>query len=525
MFTTRFTPASIRRCLLVLLTLLTAQVHAATYYLDSRLGNDNNDGLKQTSAWASLDRVNATTFAPGDRILFKAGTVYAGQLRPQGSGAIVEGIVRPIEVGVWGDGPRPRIEARGLTREALELHNVEYWEIEGLEITNTGEERAPRRAGVLLRLNDFGTALHIELRNLYIHDVNGSNVKAEGGGAGISIEVSGRTTPSRYDGLLIENCRLERCDRNGITGGGSTSRNNWFPSINVVIRGNVLEDIGGDGIVPMGCDGALVEYNVLRNSGTRFPPGDAAAGIWPWSCDNTIIQFNEVSGQRGHWDAQGFDSDWNCSGTLIQYNYSHDNEGGFLLVCNNGGSRGSDNVGNVGTIVRYNLSVNDGYRSTGEHAGFSPIFHISGPVRGTRIYNNTIFIWNRPDMLDHTLVKFDTWGGWPDDTVFANNIFYGAGWSTFDYGQSTNHRFINNLYFGEFRRMPDDPRALTVDPMLRQPGNHDSGLAAATAYRPREGSLAIAAGTPIENNGGRDLLGQPIPTDRPPTIGAIEFGR
>ena len=33
-----------------------------------------------------------------------------------------------------------------------------------------------------------------------------------------------------------------------------------------------------------------------------------AAGIWPWSCDNTLVQFNEVSGHKAPWDAQGFDS-------------------------------------------------------------------------------------------------------------------------------------------------------------------------------------------------------------------------
>ena len=36
-------------------------------------GDDGNNGTSQDSAWRSLDKVNATTFAPGDKILFKAG--------------------------------------------------------------------------------------------------------------------------------------------------------------------------------------------------------------------------------------------------------------------------------------------------------------------------------------------------------------------------------------------------------------------------------------------------------------------
>ncbi len=52
----------------------------------------------------------------------------------------------------------------------------------------------------------------------------------------------------------------------------------------------------------------LIEYNVMRNCPDMLPDTEAAAGIWPWSCDNTLVQFNEVSGHKAPWDAQGFDS-------------------------------------------------------------------------------------------------------------------------------------------------------------------------------------------------------------------------
>src|SRR5262249_26171816 len=55
----------------------------------------------------------------------------------------------------------------------------------------------------------------------------------------------------------IEGCRLARTDRNGICGFAAYSKNpgRWFPSLNVVIRKNVLEDTGGDAIKLWGCDG------------------------------------------------------------------------------------------------------------------------------------------------------------------------------------------------------------------------------------------------------------------------------
>jgi len=56
------------------------------FYVDNVTGNDDNAGTSRSNAWASLDKVNSVTFKPGDRIFFKAGTVYTGQLKPKGSG-------------------------------------------------------------------------------------------------------------------------------------------------------------------------------------------------------------------------------------------------------------------------------------------------------------------------------------------------------------------------------------------------------------------------------------------------------
>jgi hypothetical protein len=81
-------------------------------------------------------------------------------------------------------------------------------------------------------------------------------------------------TPSLDTGLAI--CALSPAaillklfDLNGIIGSSAYwPRDKWNPSLNVVIRGNLLEDGGGDGIVPIGCDGALVERNTLRGGAT-----------------------------------------------------------------------------------------------------------------------------------------------------------------------------------------------------------------------------------------------------------------
>src|SRR5262245_44495375 len=105
---------------------------ANTYYIDSANGDDARRGDSPAQAWKTLSKVNATSFAPGDRILFKSGGHWSGQLSPKGSGT--EQV--PIVIGKFGGDALPMIEANGEADEAVLLKNQEYWEIHHLEITN-----------------------------------------------------------------------------------------------------------------------------------------------------------------------------------------------------------------------------------------------------------------------------------------------------------------------------------------------------------------------------------------------------
>src|SRR5262249_8788975 len=317
---------------------------------------------------------------------------------------------------------KPLINAAGAAEDAVLLKNQEYWEIHNLEITNTGPETAVRR-GVHVVAENYGEMHHIHLQNLDIHDVNGSLQEKVNGG--IHYSAIGDSKPSRFVDLRIENNHIHHVDRSGIFGWSTHwVRAKWYPSLGVIIRNNSLDDIGGDGIVNVATEGALVEYNVVADASQRSQ--DYNVGIWPWSADNTVIQYNEVYGTRGQHDAEGFDSDWNSRNTIIQYNYSHDNEGGFLLICNEGSQTPENSAGNIGTIVRYNISQNDHHRG----------IKLSGPVKNTAIYNNTIYVGKNEssDLVLHT-----DWTGWASDTYLYNNIFYVEGEGRiFSYGVTGN---------------------------------------------------------------------------------------
>ncbi len=473
----------------------------ATYYIDSLHGDDSASGKSPSHAWRTLRKVNTGVFGPGDKILLRRGDRWSGFLYPGGSGA--KG--NPAVLGDYGFGSKPRIDGGEGSLATVYLYNSEYWTIRNLDITNSGPYPVRQLSGVIINVDNYGTAHDITLDGLHIHDVSGSDEANPAGGSGIRILRGESGRLSRYDGLLIENCHLVHVDRNGILMDGNVWRTHWFPNLHVVIRRNLLEDIGGDGIVPIACDGALVEYNTVR--GARERTDSYAVGIYPWSCDNTVIQFNDVSGVKGTKDGQGYDCDFNCRNTLMQYNYSHDNQGGFMLICDDGDFKAPMNAGNTGSVIRYNVSVNDGFHT----------FTLNGPCDNTKIYNNVIYVGKGQTLY---ALASGNWGGaWASDTLFSNNIFYidSGSKATFDLGGMTNIVFRHNAYWGDIVNRPNDPYAILSNPLLVKPGGMNP-----SDYAPAANSPCLNAGEIIAGNGGRDFDGAATPLGAPPSVGAFE---
>jgi hypothetical protein len=496
----------------------TSRSSGQAYYVDSAGGSDENPGTSAEAPWKTLDKVNRRNFRAGDAILLKSGSKWTGQLWPKGSGTEDQ----PIIVDKYGGEAKPIIEGGGRAEAAILLKNQEYWEINNLEITNTGRGLHLRR-GVHLDADNYGEVHHVYLRFLTIHDVNGTDkVKTNGG---INYTCEGSSKPSRFVDLRIENNRIYHVDRSGIFGGSyHWLRSRWYPSLGVIVRGNILDDIGGDGIVVVATDGALVENNVVSHANQRSAGYNV--GIWPWSADNTVVQYNEVYGTRGQRDGEGFDSDWNSRNTLIQYNYSHDNDGGFLLICNQGNIDATSNVGNTGTVVRYNISQNDHHRG----------INIAGPVSHAMIYNNTIYVGKneKVDLLLHS-----SWKGWATGTYLYNNIFYVEGMGQFSYalsrrndgahvtapglGKSKQNIVDANVYYGvPPPKGTDDPHGMTSDPRFVSPGSATNGRQTVTGYSLLSGSPSIDSGKVIADDGGKDFLGRKVPTCGGVDRGALE---
>lgn len=486
-----------------------------TYYIDSRYGCDENDGLSRQTAWRTLAAVNARTYKGGDAILFKAGGTYVGNLAPKrepDGGRIV--------IGRYGVGDKPEIAAESGC--ALDLLNFDHVEIRDLSFT------APQGLrGISVQAYNSGALADIFIHDCRIHDVNNGRASFNYESGGIIFIAGGPDKPSWFDDVTIEDNEIIDVGRSGILHtnlwscrpqmwgfnkyDGDDSRN-WWPSRHMQVRGNYIDRTGGDGIVLLGNDKAVIEWNTVYHVMTNPVPPCANAGIWPQSSNDTLVQYNEVgycNKPEGCNDAQGFDVDLSCRNTVIQYNYSHDNGGGFLLLCENTSTTDADNY--RGTIVRNNLSINDG-RVKGE------LIALVGPVRGALIENNTIYSTGNVDRLVE--VWTDDGQHQAKDVTLRNNLFVSNGRNNaFNLCNGENFVFENNVFWGTHTEVPASHRdTVSFDPKLTLPGRGGDGRAVMEAYVPAEARLFEAAGTP-EKPSDIDALGRE--TDGKAYVGAF----
>lgn len=467
----------------------------STYHIDSTNGADDRAGLAPDSAWKSLEKVNATTFAPGDRILFAAGSRWQGKLNPKGSGAPD----KPIAIGRYGEGAQPVIDGAGTTGDGVVyLRNQQYWEIADLEITNDAPEAGDRR-GVMVAAANFGTVHHIHLKNLHIHHIKGivgqkANEAKNTGGIGIFIEADDKVA-TRYDDVLIEGCRLETIDNTGIfttvtaPGSNTPGEANWNRRriTDLRVRHNRINDIAKNAMIIRLADGGVIEHNVCWDTAYRARTGNT---IFSRSSRGTVFQFNEGYRNRSRdYDGSLYDADLESPGCIFQYSYSHDNAHGLFWMCTV--------KEDAGVIVRYNISRNDK----------GSIFCMNYPNKSCYIYNNVVFI---PEHLSPVIIDERRAG---DKTYhFFNNIIYNLS-PTATYKFFNGKRTIShNVFFGHHPESePDDPHKITTDPMLVDPGSGNLGLDTLGGYQLKPGSPCIDSGLFIKKHGGRDFWGYPVP--------------
>ncbi|WP_416904411.1 right-handed parallel beta-helix repeat-containing protein [Micromonospora echinospora] len=524
-----------------------AQAANTTYYVDATTGLDSNTGLSQTQPWKSLNKINATAFGAGDRILLKAGSRWTGQLWPKGSGAAGS----PIVIDSYGSGSKPRIDGAGAVADTVRLFNQEYWTIRNIEVTNT----VPSTGTPGANLRDL-RGIHVSGDNsqvldgfvidaVHVHDVSGQvnwiggdtadnapginfktgwDASKKTGGIVIDTTVPNiaapPSTPTIINNVVIQNSMIANTSFAGIsikqysgsspgavaTGWGNranASDPKFKPHTNVVIRNNYITQAGTaygcNGIYLTDVRGGTIERNVVDRAGT--------SGIETYFADNVTIQFNEVFGtskKAGGADSNGIDADKATTAQVIQYNYVHGNGDGILLC--------QFAFGDV--AVRYNvITSNTRYQ----------IYLHSDAAANASIYNNTIY----NDASNYLVYGYGS--SLAARYAITNNILYSTR-ANATLTTSPTITYSRNLYGGAALPVPaGDTGAKVGDPrFVSAPINAPSGtpatgpaLAAAHELQVSAGSPATNAGAVIAGNGGRDYAGNPL-YNGAPDIGAFE---
>ena len=494
------------------LMLLVQSISAVSYHVDSETGNDANDGLSADTAWKSLSRASGVICQPRDRLLFKKGCSWLGQLSPKGSGK--ENAA--IQIGCYGDGDLPKINGNG-GPYAVGLKNQEYWEVCDLDISNPALEEGDRVGVLILGESGPETLHHIYLQNLHVHDVRGalgtdSQARTTGG---IGFEIRGYKEKMRFDDIRIQNCEVKTVDSCGIytwTDFRTHPRDARWDKLrftDVKIANNHLTDIGKNAIVVRSTWRPLLENNRVEKAAARIH-GNA---IYLYGCKEGVMQKNEVSGTQFLENKEGaaLDSDYKSEGTIIQYNFSHENGGGLVNFCNNPLAKEGDGY-NDGTIVRYNISQNDIHR----------VFGFDGPVSRTKIYNNTVYVGEGLSPKIYDIDRFGKAAGYASGILSQNNIFYNGGKGTFSLVNGTDVVFSGNCFYGYHPKdEPEDQRKLKADPKFK-----DTPKPLKEGQRPEYFQLSFASpclqkGQKVSDNGGMDFWGDALDSEHP-SIGASE---
>jgi hypothetical protein len=99
---------------------------------------------------------------------------------------------------------------------------------------------------------------------------------------------------------------------------------------------------------------------------------------------------------QGGGENGGFDADDGAVDTLFEYNWTHDNSGGSVNVVADPRYNASPNYG---TVVRFNVSENDGAR----------VFAVGGTVSNTSFVNNTAYVPKGKTEKIRTLHTQEAW--------------------------------------------------------------------------------------------------------------------
>jgi PKD repeat protein len=374
--------------------LLASWAQSATYYVDCAASGDSGAGTSTTTAWRTINRVNISSFSPGDSILFKRGCTWLEQLKAPSSGAAGN----PITFGAYGSGAKPII--RGIVVNARAYINFNALQVDdapgdaidvyGQSSTLTFDSVDVHRA--------FKAGFHCRNAGQAIQNVtfaNGEISYCSGNGLSIADDTTGTVIRGN---TVHHNCRL-----NYPADAGAVSPDHEFTA-GVKVTGT--------------CPNSLIERNLVYSNG-KGVASFAGSGIWlDGPVSGAIIRYNNIYQNDGN----GIRLEEGATNSEVYYNVVHDQRMNEIQLTNHSGPSNNNKIYN-------NVAYSSGtYKTSGIAVGGS------AGINDAKVYNN-ISVGHTVFELDVTPTADNSGGG--HGNVYEYNCFgpqsgnfihYGPGW-------------------------------------------------------------------------------------------------
>lgn len=468
---------------------------ASNYYVNANQGSDNWNGTVSEGGflpigcaddgnlsdctdgpWQTVDKVNQSSFVPGDAIFFKRDDTFRDTLIIPSSGDAQN----KITFTAYGSGNKPTFDQEYLRTYGIDSNEQTYIKLSDLEIKNTVWH------GIRVRMSDFLLPANIIVDNVFVHN---AGFGAAIGRHGITIFASNVTLTNSEisfaigDGVFARGHNLEigYCNIHDIDQGNGTGDNiqinldadNYYVHHNILDHANstnkgcfIASDSDDPGEPPVN---GLFEYNTCITNGV-FGVSDLGAG--------TTMRFNTISSDS----LTGSAIITNSANGLYYYN------------------------------VIYNTNI---------------AFYARSNEKGMKIYNNTIF--NVARAVDSNITNSNT-----TEFEFINNIVH-LGTSGKVYVISDNSSFTssNNIFY------PETPgfiryKGIPYDSLLEFQTNTAMDLQSSSADPKfidpfsEAKDFHLLSTSPAINNGlilalNIDFDGTAVPISVSTDIGAFEF--
>jgi hypothetical protein len=355
---------------------------SGTVYYVSPTGNDAANGTSTSTPWATLAKVNSSTFKPGDVIRLAGGNTFnVTTLTPSSSGTAAY----PIVYTSYGTG---RATVAPPAASGLYIGDKDHLLIDNINFTATGSNLAFDLSS--------NTGIHT--------DITVQNFTATGGGGNY---VGGDTGSAGWSNVTIQNFVITGAAADGLGVYGNVV--NGRTNSNITVQNGVISGCGQNGCYIGNTQTGLI-HNVVAHHNGATDTSAGPVGLWCYESDSIVIQFCEAynnSSPVGIPDGDGFDIDGGSTNCTIQYCYAHDNWGAGFLLWNYNNLLWNNNT------VRYCIGQNNG-------AGNTSAFYAEvtiGSCPNALVYNNTFY--NNESGGRVIAIESASAGG-----RFANNILY-----------------------------------------------------------------------------------------------------